>query len=151
AMLAIDGPRRLKIRGRFAKRAGMVRLKIKDSGPGLTQEVRSRVFEPFFTTKPVGSGTGVGLSICRGIVEAHGGVIDVESEPGHGAAFIISLPAIVAEAPAAPASGEPDGGSAGYRVLVIDDEPEILVLLREVLEGDGHRVTTAENGKVALE
>ena len=70
----------------------MVEVSIVDTGDGIAAEHLERVFEPFFTTKGVGEGTGLGLSICVGIVEAHGGTIRAESEPGRGTTFIIRLP-----------------------------------------------------------
>ncbi|MGB3619512.1 MAG: ATP-binding protein [Catalinimonas sp.] len=69
-----------------------VRVKIRDDGPGMTEEVRKRVFEPFYTTKGVGKGTGLGLSISFTVIEKHHGTLDVESAPGRGATFIITLP-----------------------------------------------------------
>lgn len=71
-----------------------VRLSFADDGPGIPENVRSRIFDPFFTTKPVGEGTGLGLSLSHGIIERHGGSIHVESEPGHGATFVIDLPLV---------------------------------------------------------
>ncbi len=68
-------------------------LEVKDSGCGMTEEVRSRIFDPFFTTKPVGQGTGLGLAIVYGIVERHKGKIEVDSAPGEGTCFRITLPA----------------------------------------------------------
>ncbi|MBN2238398.1 MAG: PAS domain-containing protein [Dehalococcoidales bacterium] len=70
----------------------MVYIRIKDDGPGISQENISRIFDPFFTTKRIGQGTGLGLSICHGIITEHGGDITVESKPGDGTAFIITLP-----------------------------------------------------------
>ncbi|MFA7382555.1 MAG: ATP-binding protein [Desulfurivibrionaceae bacterium] len=69
-----------------------VEVRISDNGPGILPEHRERIFEPFFTTKPAGEGTGLGLAISLGIVREHGGEIKVESEPGHGATFTVSLP-----------------------------------------------------------
>jgi two-component system NtrC family sensor kinase len=69
---------------------------VSDTGPGMTDDVRTRLFEPFFTTKPTGEGTGLGLSVSFGIIEDHGGEIDVASEPGEGARFTITLPVMLA-------------------------------------------------------
>ena len=68
------------------------RISIKDSGEGMSEEVRKHLFEPFFTTRPVGQGTGLGLSITYSIIEEHHGSIEVNSTPGQGSEFIISLP-----------------------------------------------------------
>ena len=73
-------------------RAG-VAVAVRDTGPGIPNELKPRLFEPFFTTKPAGQGTGLGLAICRDIVRAHGGEIRVESQPGAGATFIVWIPA----------------------------------------------------------
>lgn len=73
-----------------------VHVTVQDTGPGMSEEVRSRIFDPFFTTKPVGKGTGLGLSICYGIVNGLGGVIRVESVPGQGTCFHVLLPCTVA-------------------------------------------------------
>jgi two-component system NtrC family sensor kinase len=70
-----------------------VRIVVADSGNGIAPTIRGRIFEPFFTTKPIGQGTGLGLAISHGIIKSHGGTIDVESEPGLGARFTVSLPA----------------------------------------------------------
>jgi signal transduction histidine kinase len=74
---------------------------ITDTGTGIKQAVLEHIFEPFFTTKPVGSGTGLGLSVSYGIIQQHKGVIEVESEEGRGSTFTILLP----KAPPEPASG----------------------------------------------
>jgi two-component system NtrC family sensor kinase len=77
----------------FDEDTDMIMVSVKDSGKGIAPEIIGKVFDPFFTTKPVGEGTGLGLAICHKIVEEHGGSIDVESDNGNGATFIIRLPA----------------------------------------------------------
>src|SRR5438128_521679 len=90
ALVTVDGPRTIVVRTRTDE--GEARLEIADSGPGIPAEIRSKIFDPFFTTKPEGVGTGLGLSICYGIAREHGGRIWVESEPGQGARFAVTLP-----------------------------------------------------------
>jgi two-component system NtrC family sensor kinase len=78
----------------LAGRSSRIRLTVRDTGAGIAPEVAGKIFDPFFTTKPVGEGTGLGLTISHRIVEEHGGSIDVESAPGKGTAFVITLPAV---------------------------------------------------------
>jgi CheY-like chemotaxis protein len=127
-----------------------VRIEIADNGPGVPAALRDQIFDPFFTTKPVGTGTGLGLSVCHGIVSTHGGAITVEDRPGGGACFTVTFPSCRVErdvAASLPAAGEGRGGE----VLVVDDEPEVVTMLKEALMRDGHHVVTAPNGAVALE
>jgi signal transduction histidine kinase len=70
----------------------MIRVDVIDRGPGIPPEIRDRIFEPFFTTKPVGIGTGLGLSISYGIVQDHGGSIEVHTDPDEGTRFSVRLP-----------------------------------------------------------
>ena len=71
---------------------GMVRFTVADSGHGMSRDVIAKVFDPFFTTKEFGKGTGLGLTVVKGIIEEHSGTIEVESEPGQGTTFTICLP-----------------------------------------------------------
>jgi two-component system, NtrC family, sensor kinase len=90
---AIDASKEAgKVVVRTAAVNGCARIQVEDEGGGIPVEVRERIFDPFFTTKPVGEGTGLGLSISYGIVNDHGGTIEVESEPGKGAKFVVCLP-----------------------------------------------------------
>jgi signal transduction histidine kinase len=95
-VLEEDGGGRITIR--TSPIEGGVRLEFSDSGPGIAPEVQSRIFDPFFTTKEVGKGTGLGLSLSHGIIERHGGRIQVSSEPGEGTTFVIELPLVAPQA-----------------------------------------------------
>ena len=128
-----------------------VHIEIIDSGPGIPAEIRGRIFEPFFTTKPVGQGTGLGLSLCRGIIEEHGGTITVESESGRGTTFEITLPVTVRPAsPDTPSETETAPTVGMKSILVVDDERDLAEILVEALGREGHRVEIAGNGSDAL-
>ena len=146
ALLGRAAPRRLTVRG-WAEGAEAV-LEVADNGPGMSAEVAKRAFEPFFTTKPQGVGTGVGLSVCHGIVAAHGGRIEVDTAEGQGARFRVRLPLAAEAAVAAVDLAVPP--MRGGRVLVVDDEPEIAALLAERLRAEGLSVTTTSSGRRAL-
>jgi two-component system NtrC family sensor kinase len=128
-----------------------VTLAVTDTGPGVPPVLQARIFEPFFTTKPVGIGTGLGLSLCRGIIERHGGTITVTSQPGQGATFCVELP-VEAVCATAPVSPERDRVPAvpHKSILIIDDEPSIASGLKRLLSRDGYIVETVANGHLAL-
>jgi PAS domain S-box-containing protein len=128
-----------------------VTISVSDNGVGLDDETRRRMYEPFFSTKEKAKGTGLGLAVVYGIVRAHLGKIEVDSTPGSGTTFRLSFP--VAEAASAPVvkkAGEP-AIVRGERLLIIDDEPEILAGLEMQLSDEGYVVQTASNGPDALE
>lgn len=104
---------------------GRVRIDVEDSGVGMTEAVRARLFTPFFTTKPIGIGTGLGLSICQRVVSSLGGEIRVETSPGVGSIFTVSLPAATGEAEQTSSAGTV-AAIRRRRVLLIDDD-EIVV------------------------
>jgi len=153
AMHASDSARRLTIRTRLEASGPRVRLEVADTGPGIPDEVLTRIFEPFFTTKPVGQGTGLGLPLCQGIVESHGGRMRVDSKPGQGATFLIELPV----APAPPGEGGGDASASiralppGRHILIVDDEPDVAGVLGDLLKVDGEEVEAVADGRAALE
>jgi PAS domain S-box-containing protein len=127
--------------------AGLLELTVSDTGLGMSEEVRRRVFDPFFTTKGV-KGTGLGLSVVYGIVQRHGGRIDVASGPGAGTAFSLYLKIATGEATASPSS-------AGFRVrprrvLVIDDDATVRRTTADLLQEVGHSVVVAASGSEGL-
>jgi len=152
AMMDAPEPRRMGIATGIDASTGMVRLTVDDTGPGVPADMRPRIFDPFFTTKPTGIGTGIGLSVCHGVIESHGGQIGVTDAPGGGARFEVLLPpgiGVAAPADATPLQAPAD--TSGSRILVVDDEKDIAAALAEILSLDGHDVDTAESGLAALE
>ena len=127
-----------------------VQLSVTDTGTGMTEEVRSRAFEPFFTTKSVGKGSGLGLSVCYGIVRQAEGRIVLRSELGLGTRVEIYLPRLAAGVSprARPSAGAPSGGRE--TVLVVEDDHAVCMVTRRVLEGAGYHVLAAHNGVEAL-
>jgi PAS domain S-box-containing protein len=133
---------------------------IRDTGTGMTPEVQDRMFEPFFTTKPVGSGTGLGLSMAYGFVKQSGGHILVDSHEGAGSTFELIFPLSPhesgSEAQASTTrSGRPRAGAAvpapAAHILLVDDSEPVRRVVRQILERAGHRVTEAADGAAALE
>ena len=128
-------------------------IQITDTGTGMTPEVKQRLFDPFFTTKGK-AGTGMGLAVSFGIIRRHEGSIEVDSEPGRGTTFKISLPKVV------PVATKVEGTSAlevttnasedKVRVMVVDDETHVREVLIEAMEAEGCEVVSAESGEIAL-
>jgi CheY-like chemotaxis protein len=129
-----------------------VELKVSDTGVGIPEKIRDKIFDPFFTTKDRGRGTGLGLSIVYNIVRSHQGAIMLESVEGMGSTFRVFLPAIPEE-PVEDRRGEAPAvaGTRKQNVLLVDDEPAMQELGRELLEDGGYDVTIAANGLEALE
>ena len=147
-------PRVLTIRTEEA--GNYIRMIVADNGPGIPRDIIGRIFDPFFTTKPLGKGTDLGLTISNTIVQEHRGRILAENQPAGGAKFTVDLPIVqCVVTPTAdrlpPKIKQPAAGAAKRTVLVVDDEPNIVDLLKMVLTQDGYEVATATNGQEALE
>lgn len=121
---------------------------IRDTGCGMSPEVKARLFQPFFTTRGAGQGTGLGLSISMSIVQSYGGSISVESEVGKGSAFTVLLPASRSQLPKKRSTSS-SSGCRRLRVAVVDDEPKVNAALRRAL-GAEHELTTLERGEDLL-
>ena len=128
-------------------------LWVADDGIGMNDETRQRIFEPFFTTKPVGQGTGLGLAVVHGIVETHGGAIEVASAPGLGSRFDLYLPLADEDSGPAPldeiALGPARG--AGQHVLYVDDDEVMALMVQGLLQRLGYRVTVRPGALEAIE
>jgi CheY-like chemotaxis protein len=127
-----------------------IRLTVSDDGSGIDPETFKKIFDPFFTTKDVGKGTGLGLAAVLGIIQSHGGSMHVQSTPGEGTKFEIRLPRQDVEIPVLvdePLKEEEGSG----RVLVVDDEDQIVAVLRKSLERKGYEVTGMTDPARALE
>jgi len=131
---------------------GSVCAAIEDTGSGIKPENMPRIFEPFFSTKRIGAGSGLGLSICRNIINEFGGDIQVETEVDKGTRFLVRLP-IWTEAAAlrsvAPIAGPDALADLHGRILIIDDEAPLRVVMQRLLVA--HEVVSASSGKDALE
>ncbi len=125
------------------------RFWVADSGSGMGAEVVARIFEPFYSTKGE-RGTGLGLSASHGIIENHGGDINVTSAPGKGTRFDVVLPLHEAKPTSIVVAASANAESKAARVLVVEDEENVRVLLNDAFRNEGHDVTEAATGAEAL-
>ncbi len=155
AMAALPEPHHLTIKSTQEK--NILVITFTDNGPGIPEDIISKIFDPFFSTKQVGEGTGLGLSICFGIISEHKGRIWVENNPQQGVTFYIELPIVAVTKSTSPHSDllitPPILTSADnpLHILAVDDEAPLLKLLVRVLTKLGYTVDTAKNGNIALQ
>jgi PAS domain S-box-containing protein len=130
-----------------------IRISFRDNGPGIAKKNLEKIFDPFFTTREVGEGTGLGLSLCHGIIAEHKGKIYAESKPGKGATFTVELPITTKdrqlEMPE-PTVEEPQNTTKA-KILVVDDELMIRQFVSQVLSEEGHDVEVVDKAEDALE
>jgi signal transduction histidine kinase/ActR/RegA family two-component response regulator len=139
--------------GKPDRRAGsFVHLSVADTGSGIDPDTIGHLFEPFFTTKEVGKGTGLGLATVHGMVNQNAGWIEVDSTVGQGATFNIYFPTAENAPEERPAGrGGPRARGNGEIILVVEDEPVLRELVREILEASGYRALVAASGREALQ
>jgi len=128
-----------------------VMVAISDTGFGMDEETVKNIFDPFYTTKEIGEGTGLGLSITHGIIEEHSGTISVSSQPSKGTTFTISFPIAEKFVQAESESPLQIKHGKGQKVLIVDDEPEVLKSLENMVKSIGYEVDSAQSGNKALE
>jgi PAS domain S-box-containing protein len=146
ALAAMSGGGRLTLHVRGVENLAI--LSISDTGKGMSDEIQRLAFEPFFTTRAGEGGSGLGLALAQEIVQRYGGAISLQSREGAGTTFTLSFPAIKAE-PGAGAVFLPSVDP--LRVLAVEDEPEVLDLVRAMLTYAGHAVVTAASGREAID
>ncbi len=127
-----------------------VQLSVTDTGCGMAPAVVNRLFEPFFSTKEVGKGTGLGLATVYGLVNQHQGWIEVDSTLGKGTAFRIHFPISGKPLPVIPEKTSPAKTGGHETILVVEDEPVLRELVREILQDQGYTILEAGNGVEAI-
>ena len=140
AELPAGRPRRITIE--TARVENRIILAVRDTGEGVPPELVANLFTPFFTTKPAGQGTGLGLSLSYGLIQAHGGTLAYEEGPDGGAEFTIELPA--GELPTSGATAQP--AERKRRILIVDDDPTAHRVVSALFSTDRYRVESARNG-----
>ena len=128
-----------------------VAISVRDRGCGIPEGDLGRIFDPFYTTKPIGSGTGLGLSTTYGIIKSHEGMISVDSQPNRGTTFKMLFSLVLDGKQSEQKNAPLITRGKGQRVLVVDDEPEILKAMQDLLEYLGYTPELAANGKEGLE
>jgi PAS domain S-box-containing protein len=141
-------PRRVRIATQLV--GDRIVIDFSDNGPGIPADIAERIFDPYFTTKPVGVGTGIGLSICRNVIDAHGGEMKLLTDgPGAGAHFRVTLPLRMTGVP--DAALDPVLRHERLSILVVDDETDVATSLAEMMESLGHRVVVIDMPEKAVE
>ena len=127
-----------------------VQISVSDTGAGIPEDIVNKIFEPFFTTKEQGKGTGLGLSMVYGAVKDHEGYLSVQSTLGVGSVFSVFLPA-AAPASVAGAKGALKQASGKETLLIVDDEQDVLDIMRDALESSGYKVFATSDSTVAMD
>lgn len=130
-----------------------VSISVSDAGTGMDEKTKQRIFEPFFTTKEQGKGTGLGLAVVYGVVQSHGGLIDLESELGKGATFTLyfPVPKDVSAGPKTETEEVEEALGGSETILVVEDEEALRMLMKNLLQAKGYAVIMASDGLESVE
>jgi CheY-like chemotaxis protein len=128
-----------------------VQISVSDTGTGIPDDIVHKIFEPFFTTKEQGKGTGLGLSMVYGAIKDHEGYLSVQSTLGVGSVFTVYLPAAAATMVAGSKAVSIMQASGKETLLVVDDEQDILDIMRDSLESQGYKVFATSDSNVAMD
>lgn len=129
---------------------GRVLLEVQDAGQGMPAEVLERALEPFYTTKGPGEGSGLGLSVCYGIVQGAGGELELRSQPGVGTQVLVRLPLLATPESEVDSAWEHPKAGKCHSILVVDDDPRVGRVVERALSAIGHKVSRADGGPAAL-
>lgn len=136
---------------RWGRPGEFIRCMVTDTGSGMDKNTKDKAFEPFFTTKQPHEGTGLGLSLCYGVIQAHNGFITIDSEPGRGTSISFFLPITSAKTECRDENYSNSSLHGRETILIVDDEEYIRQFTQRLLESYGYRVILAENGRKAVE
>jgi PAS domain S-box-containing protein len=128
-----------------------VQISVSDNGTGIPEEIVHKIFEPFFTTKEQGKGTGLGLSMVYGAIKDHEGYLSVQSTLGAGSVFTVYLPAAAASTVAGSKAVSLKQTTGKETLLIVDDEQDILDIMRDSLENQGYKVFATSDSNVAMD
>ncbi len=151
ALLKKEAPREIHVSMMLNKSGDKIELHVVDNGDGVPNEIQDNIFDPFFTTKKVGEGTGMGLSLVRGIVKSHGGTIELVQNGTSGAHFKVILPHVGRSLFPEQRGVNVEPEEPKQHLLIVDDEPDVLSILEDILVLQGHEVLAVTSGAEALE
>ncbi len=133
-------------------KGGYALIEVRDTGPGISEEIRDKIFDPYFTTKEVGKGTGLGLAVVNGIIKKHNGFIKLSSIPGKGTRFKVYLPLAGQDGPVQKNDTHENADLTGHgTIMLVDDEAAIIETQQAILERHGYRVRGFDSVISALE
>lgn len=148
----VDIPPQDPLSGNIQKSGKYVKLEVRDTGHGMNKETLEKIFDPYFTTKKPDKGTGLGLAVVDGIVKKHNGFVKAFSELGHGSKFQIFLPRIEkGDTAVIPETQQPDLNTGTEKIMLVDDEENILDTTKSILEEYGYKITVFKEGNSAFQ